>query len=197
MFEVWKKCKAAIIAKGCVFILSLIFCTFAQAKTEIYFSPSTDCENKLVGLIENAQSSIDAAVYSINNDNIVEALKKAHDRGIKIRLLTDKLQARGKTSKVYELYQYGLDVKVNSKFKIEHNKFAVFDGMSASSGSYNWTNPASEKNSENCIFFVQDKKIAEVYQNRFDELWLKNSKEKSDIWFRQKFSWLPILYPTF
>ncbi len=197
MFEAWKKYKAAIIAKGCVFILSLIFCTLAHAKTEIYFSPSTDCENKLVGLIENAQSSIDAAVYSINNDNIVEALKKAHDRGIKIRILTDKLQARGKTSKVYELFQYGLDVKVNSKFKIEHNKFAVFDGVSASSGSYNWTNPASAKNSENCIFFLQDRKLAEVYQNRFDELWLKNSKEKSDIWFAQKFSWLPMLYPVF
>ena len=197
MFEVWKKCKAVIIIKGCVFILSLIFCTLAQAKTEIYFSPSTDCENKLVGLIENAQSSIDVAVYSINNDNIVEALKKAHDRGIKIRILTDKLQTRGKTSKVYELFQYGLDVKVNSKFKIEHNKFAVFDGVSASSGSYNWTNSASEKNSENCIFFLQDRKLAEVYQNRFDELWLKNSKEKSDIWFAQKFSCLPMLYPVF
>ena len=186
MFEAWKKCKAAIIAKGCVFILSLIFCTFAQAKTEIYFSPSTDCENKLVGLIENAQSSIDAAVYSINNDNIVEALKKAHDRGIKIRLLTDKLQARGKTSKVYELYQYGLDVKVNSKFKIEHNKFAVFDGAKVVTGSYNWTTSATKSNSENCLFILQKSDSVADYQDRFNELWQKNSYVKSDKWLKKR-----------
>ena len=40
----------------------------------------------------------------------------------------------------------GLDIKVNSKYKIEHNKFAVFDYSAVITGSFNWTNAASLKN---------------------------------------------------
>lgn len=152
----------------------------------IYFSPSPRCEQNLVELINNSKQRIDAAVYAINNDEIVEALKNAHRRGVKIRILTDRLQASNKSSKVRELYNYGINIRVHSKHKIEHNKFAVFDNKSAASGSYNWTNPASEKNSENCIFFVQDQEAAGTYCSRFDYLWKVNTKKKSDKWFERK-----------
>lgn len=152
----------------------------------IYFSPSTLCEQNLIDLINNSKQRIDAAVYAINNDDIVEALKKAHKRGVKIRILTDRLQASNKNSKVRELYNYGINIRVHSKHKIEHNKFAVFDNLSAVSGSYNWTNPASEKNSENCIFFVRDTEAAGTYYSRFSYLWKVNTKKKSDKWFERK-----------
>lgn len=69
------------------------------------------------------------------------------------RILTDRLQAGIKTSKVQELYNFGIKIHVNSKYKIEHNKFAVFDLKNVITGSYNWTETASNKNSENCLFF--------------------------------------------
>ena len=130
----------------------------ATARIDVYFTPSQKCENSIIKLINQSERNIDVAVYAINNDDIVKALKKAHDRGIKIRILTDKLQASSKKSKVIELYEYGINIRVHSKFKIEHNKFAVFDSKFASSGSFNWTNPASDKNSENCIFFIKNKR---------------------------------------
>jgi len=150
---------------------------------QVYFSPSLKCENNIVKLINNTQESIDAAVYAINNKDIVNAIKKAHKRGIKIRILTDRLQAANKSSKVKELYGFGVNIRVHSKHKIEHNKFAIFDGKKAVSGSYNWTEPASTKNSENCIFFIKNKDIVKDYQNRFDYLWKINTKQKSDSWF--------------
>lgn len=150
---------------------------------QVYFSPSLKCENNIVKLIDNAQERIDAAVYAINNKDIVNAIKKAHKRGVKIRILTDRLQASNKSSKVKELYGFGVNIRVHSKHKIEHNKFAVFDGKKAVSGSYNWTEPASTKNSENCIFFIKNKEIVKDYQNRFDYLWKINTKQKSDSWF--------------
>lgn len=60
------------------------------------------------------------------------------------------------------------NVRLNKKTKIEHNKFAVFDNKSVVTGSYNWTNPASKSNSENCVFFDQPHK---EFSNRFAYLW--------------------------
>ena len=136
--------------------------------------------------INKAEKSIDAAVYAINNKDIVKALKKAHDRGVKIRILTDRLQAGNRSSRVRELYDYGIKIRVNSKHKIEHNKFAVFDFNNAVTGSYNWTDPASNKNSENCLFFNRNKKTVREYHDRFNYLWQMNSKKKSDAWFNKK-----------
>ena len=172
-------------SKEVLLCLLLLFSTTAFGKIEVYFSPSTDCEDKLVDLINNSTETIDVAVYSINNDNIVNALKKAQDRGVRMRVLTDRTQASGKSSKVRELYDSGVNIKVHSKHKIEHNKFAIFDGKMASTGSYNWTNPASNKNSENCVFFIEEQEVIAKYQERFDYLWEINTKNASDTWFNK------------
>ena len=167
-------------------VFFLLFSVCALAQTVVFFSPSNKCENGLVELIDNSTSTIDAAVYAINNDNIVEALKKAHDRGVKIRILTDRLQAAGKSSKVRELRAHGINVRVHSKFKIEHNKFAIFDGKKVSTGSYNWTNAASNKNSENCVFFTEISDVVTYYRKRFRYLWQVNTRKASEEWFNKK-----------
>lgn len=165
-------------------IIFLLNASIALADdTKVFFSPSAKCENSIVKLINESNSSIDAAIYAINNNEIVCALKKAYDRGVKVRILTDRLQASNKYSKVRELYDYGINIRVHSKHKIEHNKFAVFDEKIASSGSYNWTNPATEKNSENCVFFIKNKNVVREYLDRFNYLWKINTKKKSDLWF--------------
>lgn len=167
-------------------IISFLVIPICNAKTYIYFSPSKKCESNIVKFINQSTNTIDIAVYAINNDNIVEALKKAYDRNVKLRILTDKQQASLKHSKVIELYKYGINIKVHSKFKIEHNKFAIFNSKIVTSGSYNWTNSATDKNSENCILMSSRSAILS-YIERFQYLWDVNSKEKSEIWFKQKF----------
>lgn len=175
--------------RQCRFIIYFILLVFlsspAIAVEYVFFSPSSQCEDEIIRLINQSRDKIDIAVYAINNDNIVAALKQAFSRGVKIRILTDRLQASNKSSKARELYTLGFDIKVNSKYKIEHNKFAIFDDKYVSGGSYNWTNPASRQNSENCIFFKDNQPIVEAYRNRFEYLWQINTQEKSDQWFNK------------
>ena len=154
-----------------------------MARVDIKFTPSADCENSIINFINNSRYNVKIVVYSINNEKIVKALKQAHDRGVKLQILTDKIQASSKYSKAIELYKYGIDIKVNSKYKIEHNKFAIYDNIVASTGSFNWTNLASTKNSENCVFFTYDIDAIKKYKDRFDQLWNINSLEKSERWF--------------
>jgi mitochondrial cardiolipin hydrolase len=146
--------------------------------TEVYFSPSTDCENRIVTAINDAKTEVVAAVYSINNRKIVDALKAAKKRGVKVRILTDHTQASQKSSGVLGMIESGLDVRLNSKFKIEHNKFGVYDGRLVSTGSFNWTGPAARSNSENCLFLTEQE-IIKKYSQRFEYLWGINTADGS------------------
>lgn len=133
----------------------------------VFFTPSTECERNIVQEIEKAHK-IRAAVYSITNQSIYNALVKAHNRGVDIKIVTDRTQSKGKGSLVGNLKKAGIPVLTNHKHKIEHNKFAVFDDSMVVTGSYNWTTNASKYNSENCVFFDQ---MADKYSHRFEYLW--------------------------
>ncbi len=165
----------------------IIFNTKVMAETLVFFTPSLDCESNIIKYIDASQKSIDIVVYSINNDNIVKALINAKNRGIKIRILTDKTQAANKYSKAIKLYNNDIDLKIHTKHKIEHNKFAIFDDKISTAGSFNWTNPASLKNSETCFFFIDEASVTNNLQSRFNYLWSVNSKQRSDNWMQKKF----------
>lgn len=132
-----------------------------------FFTPGTGCENNIIAAINKAQK-IEIAVYSITNPAIVDSILAAHKRGAKIRVITDRTQSKGKGSLVGKLREAGIPVVTNIKHRIEHNKFAVFDGKHIVTGSYNWTTNASKYNSENCLFFDQPDK---EYSERFKYLW--------------------------
>lgn len=146
----------------------------------------TVCEKRIVSLIDGAEKYIDAAVYSINRKSIVNALIAARKRGVKIRLLTDRAQlAAIKNMNDIELLMIsGIDVRVHTTKGLMHAKIAVFDAESAVSGSFNWTDSASERNHEVCNIFTNDPEYAARHQRLFDRFWQENPQEKSDRWLR-------------
>jgi len=160
------------------FVWLLLMGFTAYAKTEVYFSPSKDCEERIVNAIKASKKEVVAAVYSINNPRIVNALIDAKKRGLKVQVLTDRVQASQKSSGVLLLKASGVDLKVHSRFKIEHNKFGVYDNQLVSTGSFNWTTPAAESNSENCVF-TDEGSVSLKFRERFSFLWNQNSEARS------------------
>ena len=166
-------------------VLTCIFCIYSVEKTQpietaeelkeikakdwirIYFTPGPDCENNIVAEIKKAKK-IDIAVYSITNRKIGDAILEAHKRGAKVRVITDRLMASNQYSLDEELVAAGIPVVIHKKHKIMHNKYAIFDGKTIVTGSYNWTKAASQSNSENCLFFEQPNK---EYSTHFIKLW--------------------------
>lgn len=167
-------------------LLSLLFTlsSVTKAATEVYFSPGGRCESRLVKMIDGSKKTLDIIVYAINNPRIVDALIRAHKRKVKIQILTDRLQAFNNSSRALDLYLEDLDIKIHSKYKIEHNKFGIADNKWLEMGSFNWTAPAQEKNSENCIFTTVKSTIA-PFKKRFNELWSLNSYQASDAYFQR------------
>ena len=138
-----------------------------HADVNAFFTPGIDCEKNIITAI-NSSKKMEIAVYSITHPDITDAIISAHNRGAKIRIVTDRQMAKGKGSSVEKIRSAGIPVLTNKKHKIEHNKFAVFDDVHIVSGSYNWTTNASKYNSENCVFFDQQNK---EYTHRFEYLW--------------------------
>lgn len=166
--------------KSYVIALLLLLNLTINANAQITFT--NKCEKEVIKLINNSQNSIDIAVYSINNLNIIDSLIKAKDKGVKIRILTDRIQAFGKSSKVKLLHDAGFDIKIHSKDKIMHHKFAIFDNQKAVEGSFNWTYSAANKNSEDCNIFDGESDI-KTLKRRFKKLWKINEKEISECYF--------------
>lgn len=163
----------------------LLWTNICYAKINFYFTPSTDCEKHIIKYIDQSQSSLDIVIYSLSNEQIVQAIENAYKRGVEIRILTDRVQAGGRQSKVKHLYNLGIDIRVNSKHKIQHNKLAVFDNAIIVTGSYNWTENASKYNSENCGFITDEPEAVKQITKEINHLWEINSKEKSDKWFNK------------
>ena len=139
----------------------------APARIEAYFTPGTECEDRIIAELGRA-TTIDIAVYSITNPKIANAIIAAHQRGARVRIITDRTMAGHKSSMIDELVTAGIPVRVNRRHKIEHNKFAVFDNRRMVTSSYNWTTAATKYNSENCIFLTQP---VQEYTKRFEVLW--------------------------
>ena len=146
-----------------LFVMHLSACD----RTRVYFTPGADCENHIIRAINHAKN-IDIAVYAITNENIGRAIVAANARGANIRIITDRTQAGNISSLVPMFRSANIPVITNRGYKIEHNKFAIFDNRMVVTGSYNWTTNASLYNSENCMFTT---KSVRDYAKRFEYLW--------------------------
>jgi len=151
------------------FLLTIDLSSFAEIR--VFFSPKGGAAEEIIKQIDNAESYIDIAMYSFTYEPIAEAIIRAKNRRVKIRILMDKVQSQGKYSK----YEFFLDNEIaviqDRRAGIMHNKIAVIDGKVLFTGSYNWTKSAKERNEENLLEFIGEEEIIKVYQERLDYLW--------------------------
>jgi len=142
----------------------------AGAQQRVWFGPEEPMADALVTLIEGSRKSIDVAVFTITDDRVSNALQRAHDRGVPVRILTDDDKARDKGSDVDRLARHGLAVRFDQSPHHFHHKFAVFDRRSVVTGSYNWTRSADAVNRENFLL-SDDPSLVGSYASGFDRMW--------------------------
>ncbi len=169
--------------------LALILCLSrlsAAAPIKVYFSPQGGAEAALVELIDNARQKLDIAVYFFTNRNLAAAVKRAHERGLKIRVVIDGTN-ESDYSKGFYLRKYGVDVRYArglpkklkksrkarhrvKKYGIMHDKFMVIDDKIVATGSYNWTASAENWNREN-LLIINSASLARRYTREFKKIW--------------------------
>lgn len=141
---------------------------------ELCFTPPSGCAAVIEKQISQALSSIYVQAYGMTSPTIVDALIKAHERGVKVRILLDKSNLKDKWSKRSLLADAGVDVGIDKVSGIAHNKVMIIDEQKVITGSFNFTRAADKRNAENVII-INDKSIA----NEYLQNWFKR-KSKND-----------------
>lgn len=135
-----------------------------------YFSPGNYCMDKIQERFKMAKHSVDICVFTIADDEITEAIIEAHQRGVKIRIITDDEKALDAGSDIDYLRSKGVTIKTDSSTSHMHHKFAIFDNQYLLNGSFNWTRSASRYNQEN-IIISNNKALISAYSREFNQLW--------------------------
>lgn len=155
-------------------IVVYLFVLLINAKLnaiEVYFTPSSDCQNKIIELIDKSQNNINIAIYSFTDSKIYNALLKKKNI---VKIITDGKQSQGQSSKINLLS--ASNVKVCKRLSgVMHNKYMIVDNRYVITGSYNWSDNARKTNNENCVV-IDDINIAKDYKNNFDKLMIKYCK---------------------
>lgn len=156
--------------RSLVVFLLIVFACSAWGSTRIYFSPKGGCTDAIISEIAMAKKTIDIAMYSFSSRPIVTELIKAKDRGVRIRVYMDKGQEAAKYSGSRFMMKNGFDVKFDRGSGLMHNKFALIDGATLITGSFNWTRQAEYYNREN-LLVITDPAVVGRYRDRFESLW--------------------------
>ncbi|TQV89066.1 phospholipase D-like domain-containing protein [Aliikangiella coralliicola] len=141
-----------------------------SAVASAYFSPGEHCVKKIISLISRAKKSIDVCVFTISDDRLSEALLKAFQRGIEVKIVTDNDKANDTGSDIYYLADNKVPIRIDQTPNHMHHKFAIFDSEILVNGSFNWTRSASKYNHEN-IVVEYSSGLINKFSKTFEQLW--------------------------
>jgi phosphatidylserine/phosphatidylglycerophosphate/cardiolipin synthase-like enzyme len=122
-------------------------------------------------------------MFSLTLSTVQEALLRARERGVRVRIVFDRAQY-GRLEAMRWFVEQGFDVLVMGGRRAGkgalHYKFAVFDGLLAESGSFNYTFNAEKNNFENANFF-DDAGAVSAYSAAFERLLRKAISPSQDL----------------
>lgn len=148
----------------------------------VCFTPDQSCLPQVIQRIDNAKSSIMLLGYSFTSKTISDALVRAKNRGVKVRIVLDHSQKTQKSSKepVESLLAGKIEVRFDHSVKIAHNKIIMIDEEQTITGSYNWTYSAEFKNAENLVF-IRSQAVTKKYTDYFERRWKISAPSLKDI----------------
>jgi phosphatidylserine/phosphatidylglycerophosphate/cardiolipin synthase-like enzyme len=146
---------------------------------DVYFSRPQDPlsgtyqggpDEALVEALDNAQFSIDMAIYHLNLWSIRDALIRAEKRGIDVRVIVD--DAHADETEVVSLEQAGIKVLSDRSRHLMHHKFVVVDRLEVWTGSMNLTINGAYRNDNN-LLRIRAREIAENFLREFEEMFIQ------------------------
>lgn len=151
------------------FVLFLILNHFLFASMIIpVFSPQDG--NEIIGFIDDAEESLDIEVYLFTSYDVYNAVVRAQERGVKIRILLEPDPMNNANDAMYlKLADEGISVKFYSG-ELMHSKFIIRDGKEVLVGSHNFSYSALNKNREASVIISGS--AVQEFIDIFEEDWL-------------------------
>ena len=146
----------------------------------VYFTdpsdPSTSTlrggpDSNLAKDIDEAQYSVDIAIYRLDLWSVRDALIRAHQRGVTVRVVTESdhiLEAE-----IKDLEAVGIPVIGDRREPLMHHKFVVIDRLVVWTGSMNFTVNGAYRSNNNLIR-IRSSRIAQNYTVEFEEMFVED-----------------------
>ena len=136
--------------------------------------PNNSCDtqvcHEVLNQINKSNSSIDIALYGWDDNPVIyNALVRAKARGVKIRIVYDT-SSNSYYPKLSNFVKIANEKSTDSPKILMHNKFMIFDNSSIITGSMNFAKTGFSGFNSNCIFFINSKEIANMYEKEFNQM---------------------------
>jgi phosphatidylserine/phosphatidylglycerophosphate/cardiolipin synthase-like enzyme len=139
--------------------------------SEFSLSRGPEASNFHRDALDSARSHVDAAIYKFRDPDILSALLRALDRGVRVRLVLDRSQSRSRKCLGSRALHAGAELRYYGEGRRKlHVKIVLVDGLRAYTGSANWTRGARGRNQELQMLLDDDKAVDQL-QLLFEQLW--------------------------
>ncbi|WP_321959237.1 phospholipase D family protein [Burkholderia cenocepacia] len=147
--------------------------TSIRPAVQVGFSPEGGAVRLVLDVIERADREIRVMAYSFTSPEIARALVAAKRRGVDVQLVVDAGESRNSaaTAALNLLTNAGVPVRLNDRYKIQHDKVIVADGKHVETGSFNFSRAAARSNSENVVVIWNRPEVAAAYLEHWRSRW--------------------------
>ncbi|XP_069840375.1 mitochondrial cardiolipin hydrolase [Dendropsophus ebraccatus] len=126
--------------------------------------------SRLLLRLLQARRSLELCVFTFSSPPLARAVLLLHDRGVRVRVITDSDYMAASGSQIGALRKAGVAVRHSQSSGFMHHKFAVVDRSVVITGSMNWTMQAIQTNREN-LLITDDGVCVQAYMEEFERLW--------------------------
>jgi phosphatidylserine/phosphatidylglycerophosphate/cardiolipin synthase-like enzyme len=124
-------------------------------------------DNEWVKFIDASEKKIDVAVYNLGRQVIINALIKARERGVKVRMVGDVDESP--TSGYQSIFRTDIPFSVGNSTGIQHNKFAIADDKFVMMGTGNLTDTDLLMNNNNYMI-IESPTLVKSYTREFEQM---------------------------
>ncbi len=167
--------RASLFGEAVAAVEGRTYTTPETSQLEVAFSPDGGATALVIKAIDSARQSLELAGYSFTSRPIAQALIAARRRGVNVRVVLDKSQRTERYSSATFLANMGVPVRIDSRYRIMHNKFLIVDGRTVETGSFNYTYSAQHYNAENVLVVWNNPRLARIYAATWRGLWGESS----------------------
>ena len=136
----------------------------------VYFTPPANAVAAIIKAIDASEREVLAQAYGFTHNGIAQALVRAHQRGVLVRVLLDKKSASSNRFVIGLLENAQIEMRQDGKHAIAHNKVMVIDQEVVITGSFNFTNSAATRNAENFLI-LKSEDLAQQYRLQWKNHW--------------------------
>lgn len=142
---------------------------FTDPQSSLASQKTGGVDGPLAAAIDQAKLSVDVAIYSLSLNSVRDALIRAHDRGVRVRMVMESENME--RADPQRLKDAGIPMLGDRREGLMHNKFVVIDNREVWFGTMNFTDSGAYEDN-NVIMRIRSVELAQNFTREFEEMFV-------------------------